>query len=208
VQGLKRIVDLSLAATRPDSPSPQARAQWVAEQIFEWAGFGGVHLRVAAFFMENIVLLDGRCVRDHGRIANAFGGYKVNRIAGGDVGAMAASLLADPMSALARTMVVSGAEQLTYEEVARTISDVAGSKVRYDELTPETWRAELVAASIEAGEPNTRGADHLVAQAVALRRMPAIGPTRSVEELAGGEALSLANFVVQHRDALTPARLS
>jgi NAD(P)H dehydrogenase (quinone) len=31
VQGLKRIVDLSLAATRPDSPS----AQWVAEQIFE-----------------------------------------------------------------------------------------------------------------------------------------------------------------------------
>jgi NAD(P)H dehydrogenase (quinone) len=34
-QGLKRIVDLSLATTRVDSPSPQGRAQWVAEQIFE-----------------------------------------------------------------------------------------------------------------------------------------------------------------------------
>jgi NAD(P)H dehydrogenase (quinone) len=54
VQGLKRIVDLSLAATRPDSPSPQGRAQWVAEQIFEWAGFAGVHLRIAAFFMESL----------------------------------------------------------------------------------------------------------------------------------------------------------
>jgi len=24
------------------------------EQIFEWAGFSGVHLRIAAFFMENV----------------------------------------------------------------------------------------------------------------------------------------------------------
>jgi uncharacterized protein YbjT (DUF2867 family) len=39
-----------------DSPSPQGRAQWVAEQIFEWAGFRGVHLRIAAFFMENVPL--------------------------------------------------------------------------------------------------------------------------------------------------------
>src|ERR1700733_2189023 len=35
-QGLKTIVDLSLAASRPDSPSPQGRAQWVTEQVFEW----------------------------------------------------------------------------------------------------------------------------------------------------------------------------
>jgi NAD(P)H dehydrogenase (quinone) len=67
-QGLKRIVDLSLATTRVDSPSPQGRAQWVAEQIFEWAGFGGVHLRIAAFFMENILLTDGDNIRRNGRI--------------------------------------------------------------------------------------------------------------------------------------------
>ncbi len=71
-QGLRRIVDLSLATTKPDSPSPQGRAQWVAEQIFEWAGFDGVHLRIAAFFMENI-LMDGPGIRSAGRIANSFG---------------------------------------------------------------------------------------------------------------------------------------
>jgi NAD(P)H dehydrogenase (quinone) len=204
LQGLRRIVDLSLAATRPDSPSPQARAQWVAEQIFEWSGFGGTHLRVAAFFMENIVLLDGQSVRDHGRIANAFGDYKINWISGGDVGAIAANLLAKPALAVPRTIVVSGAEQLTYEEVARTISNVSGLEVRYEELSPEAWRAEMVAAPSEAGESNVRGADHLVAQAVALRRMPAIAATRDVQRFTGREGLLLASFVALNRDALTP----
>ncbi len=46
-QGLKRIVDLSLATTAVDSPSSQGRAQWVAEQIFEWAGMGGVRFDMA-----------------------------------------------------------------------------------------------------------------------------------------------------------------
>src|SRR5271167_4783146 len=72
-QGLRRIVDLSLATTQVDSPSPQGRAQWVAEQIFEWAGFDGVHLRIAAFFMENVTLIDGPGIRAHGRMANSFG---------------------------------------------------------------------------------------------------------------------------------------
>ena len=40
----------------PTAPSPQGRAQWVAEQIFEWADFAGVHLRIGAFFMENVLL--------------------------------------------------------------------------------------------------------------------------------------------------------
>jgi hypothetical protein len=30
----------------------------VAEQFFEWAGFIGVHLRIAAFFMENVLLIE------------------------------------------------------------------------------------------------------------------------------------------------------
>lgn len=51
-------------AAFPESPSPQGRAEWVAEQIFEWAGYGGTHLRVAAFFMENLLALYGRPQQD------------------------------------------------------------------------------------------------------------------------------------------------
>src|ERR1700679_3208511 len=81
-QGLQRIVDLSLATTRVDSPSPQGRAQWVAEQIFEWAGFAGVHLRIAAFFMENIIFMDGDSIRRNGRMANSFGDKPLSWISG------------------------------------------------------------------------------------------------------------------------------
>jgi len=65
----------------------------VAEQIFEWAGFSGVHLRIAAFFMENVPLLDGSNIRRSGRIANSFGDKALSWISGKDVGAMAAELL-------------------------------------------------------------------------------------------------------------------
>lgn len=33
---LQVVVDLSLDAAFPESPSPQGRAEWVAERIFEW----------------------------------------------------------------------------------------------------------------------------------------------------------------------------
>src|ERR1700722_12539709 len=92
-QGLRRVVDLSLAATRPDHPSPQGRAQWVAEQIFEWAGFSGVHLRIAAFFSENVVRLGAGTIRGHGRIANSFGNKALSWISGKDVVAMGSALL-------------------------------------------------------------------------------------------------------------------
>ncbi|MDT7619947.1 MAG: hypothetical protein QOF99_848 [Pseudonocardiales bacterium] len=91
-QGLRRIVDLSLAAADPGNPSPQGRAQWVAEQLFEWAGFGGVHLRIAAFFMENLLYVHGAQIREHGVIRNAFGDYPAPWVAGADVGAMAAAV--------------------------------------------------------------------------------------------------------------------
>src|SRR5580704_4227048 len=115
-QGLKRIVDLSLATTRVDSPSPQGRAQWVAEQIFEWAGFRGVHLRIAAFFMENVLLLDGNSIRRSGRIANSFGDKALSWISGEDVGAMAAELLINDAHASERILIAGGVERLTYSE--------------------------------------------------------------------------------------------
>jgi uncharacterized protein YbjT (DUF2867 family) len=83
---------MSLAAADPGNPSPQGRAQWVAEQIFEWAGFGGVHLRIAAFFMENLLYVHGAQIREHGVIRNAFGDYPAPWVAGADVGAMAAAV--------------------------------------------------------------------------------------------------------------------
>src|ERR1700722_1803150 len=134
-QGLRRVVDLSLAATRPDHPSPQARAQWVAEQIFEWAGFAGVHLRIAAFFMENLLVIDLPGIQERARIANPFGDLGLPWISGEDVGAIAASLLVKPSLTSDRVVVAGGVERMTYPDVARMIGSVVGRMVTYEELT-------------------------------------------------------------------------
>jgi len=203
-QGLQTVVDLSLAASRPDSASPQGRAQWVAEQIFEWAGFLGAHLRIAAFFMENVTLIDGPGIRANARIANSFGDLALPWISGADVGALAANLLLKPDLSPTRAIYAGGVEWLTYAQVANTVSSVSGSPVRYQELTPEAWHAELVSASTKAGEANVRGADHLVAQSVALRANPIPSIPDRVLEFTGRVPISFAKFVEARRADLTP----
>jgi uncharacterized protein YbjT (DUF2867 family) len=204
-QGLETIVDLSLAASRPDSPSPQGRAQWVAEQIFEWAGFAGAHLRIAAFFMENVSLIDGPGIRESARIGNSFGDLSLPFLAGADVGALAASLLLDPRLASTRAVYAGGVERLTYAQIAATVSSVTGRPVRYEELTPEAWHKELVAGSARlGGEPNVRAADHLVAQSVALRANPIPNIPDHVLEFTCRAPVSFARFIEARRQEMTP----
>jgi uncharacterized protein YbjT (DUF2867 family) len=195
-KGLSHVVDLSLAAARPDSPSPQGRAQWVAEQIFDWAGLAATHLRIAAFFMENIALLDGPGIRKRGRIANSFGALSLPWISGVDVGNIAASLLlAGPQPADRRLVVAGGVERLNYGQIADVIARQIGRAVQYEELTPDAWHRELVAASTAKGEPNIRGADHLTAQSIALRKNPIPALPDRVEELTGQAAIGFSQFI-------------
>jgi uncharacterized protein YbjT (DUF2867 family) len=46
--GLKRVVVMSMGASHPKSPSHLGRAQWLAEELLEWAGFSCLHLPIAA----------------------------------------------------------------------------------------------------------------------------------------------------------------
>ena len=206
-QGLKRIVDLSLATTRVDSPSPQGRAQWVAEQIFEWAGFEGVHLRIAAFFMENILLIDGDTIRQHGTIKNSFGNKPLSWISGMDVGALAAHLLMDTNVVRDRIIIAGGVVRLTYNEVATRITSTVGRSVRYEELTPEAWRDSMRQRAVsKGGEANLRGIDHLVAQSVALKSAPELPVTDHVRQITGRDPLPFDGFVKLHLTELTPSR--
>lgn len=205
-QGLKRIVDLSLATTRVDSPSPQGRAQWVAEQIFDWAGYEGVHLRIAAFFMENILLIDGDTIRRLGIIKNSVGDKPLSWISGMDVGAIAAHLLIDANVDRDRIVIAGGVIRLTYGEVASTVSSIVGKSVRYEELTPEAWRDSMrLTAMAKGGEANLRGIDHLVAQSAALKSAPEFPITNHVRQITGRDPLLLDRFVERHLAELTPS---
>ena len=197
-QDLQRVVDLSLDAVFPDSPSPQGRAQWVAERIFEWAGYGGTHLRVAAFFMENLLSLHGSEIRELGQIRNSFGDFEPSWIAGSDVGAMGAALLADPGLVADRTTVVGAAERASHAAIAETISTATGRSVHYHPLAPGEWR-ELIANTTAAGQANSTAAAHLSAQSMALRQHSTHLVTDDIQRLTGRPAVTLRDFVERNR---------
>jgi uncharacterized protein YbjT (DUF2867 family) len=207
-QHLRRIIDLSLDAAFPESRSPQGRAQWVTEQIFEWAGFGGTHLRVAAFFMENLLGLHGRQIRDLGQIRNSFGDFEPSWIASADAGAIAAALLADPELITERTAIVGAAERAGHATIAEIISEVTGHCVRYQSLTPEEWHDELVATATGAGRADLTFAAHLTAQSVALREHSTHRVTDDVERLTGRPAVTLREFVERNRQSFEPGQVS
>jgi uncharacterized protein YbjT (DUF2867 family) len=200
-RGLRTVVDLSLDAAFPESPSPQGRAEWVAERMFEWAGYGGTHLRVAAFFMENLLTLYGSQIREHGEIRNSFGDVEPSWIAGSDVGAMVAALLAKPTLIAERTTVVGAGQRASHTSIAGIITEATGQPVHYQILTPEEWREELITNAAAVGRSDPTVADHLSAQSVALRRHNTHRVTDDVVRLTGHRPVSLGQFVARNRQA-------
>lgn len=205
-RSLRRIVDLSLDAAFPESRSPQGRSNWVAERIFEWAGYEGTHLRIAAFFMENLLSLHGESIREHGVIRNAFGEFAPSWIAGADVGAVAAALLVDPDTVTDRTTTVGAGESASHTAIAEAITAITGRTVTYEELTPEQWRERLLGGRSAAGLRETTAADHLVAQSASLPGHSTHLVNDDIERLIGRPPTTLRAFLEQHLAWLTPRR--
>lgn len=95
-------------------------------------------------FMDNMVRLWARpsIVRD-GVFANPAGeALRINWVAIEDVAAVMAAVLADPRLANMR-IPLGGPEALTGHEVAAVLGEVIGRPVRFRNLSPETFAAEM-----------------------------------------------------------------
>jgi len=154
--------------------------------------------------MENLLALYGRQVREHGQIRNSFDDFEPSWIAGSDVGAMGAALLANPALITDRTTVVGAVQQASHATIAEIISKATGHPVRYQALTPEEWRDELIANAAAAGQSDPTAAAHLSAQSVALRRQNTHRVTDDIVRLTGRPAVSLEDFVAQNRETFLP----
>ena len=93
---MKRLVVMSMAPAHPQSPSTLARAQWLAEEVFDAFSLSCIHLRIAAMFFENLDLLHSRDIAGDGVIRNSFPDLPINWIAGVDAGKLAVAALLQP----------------------------------------------------------------------------------------------------------------
>jgi uncharacterized protein YbjT (DUF2867 family) len=203
------LVVMSMGPAAAESPSALGRAQWIAEEVFGWAGLEPTVLRVAALFYENVLVLHGHEIRETGRFANSFGKGPTPWISGRDAADLAVAALIDPDRFTDRKVTYPpGAELLTHDEVAEAITAETGRVVEFAPISAHDWQTTLEGvARSSPGVVNTAMAQHIsaVGALVAQRGAAAIppDPTR-LTEIIGHEPLSFAEFVHEHRNEFTP----
>jgi uncharacterized protein YbjT (DUF2867 family) len=192
--GLRRVVVMSMGVARPDGPSHLGRAQFLAEEVLEWAGFDCLHLRIAALFFENLDLLHRADILGDGVLRNSFGEVAMNWMSGADAGRLGAAALLHPERFDgAKAVYPCGDERLTHAEIATILGRHFGRDLRHETVAPEVWRDRLIGLAATDDRVSTDMATHISAIGAALRQaMPA---NDLFERATGAKSMPLAGWL-------------
>jgi uncharacterized protein YbjT (DUF2867 family) len=145
-------------------------------------------------FMQNLlteVTFDGDV---EGRFHGSYGPGRVGYIDARDVAAVAAALLTRPVGEN-ETLVLTGSEAPTHDEIAEVLTRTLGRPVRYVDLAVPAMAERLRSAGVPAA-----AADDLAT----LMRLVGDGrwasTTTAVRDLTGRPPRTLADFVAGHAD--------
>jgi uncharacterized protein YbjT (DUF2867 family) len=154
--GVRQVVEVSQLAAAPDAPTPHMRQHWLAEQVFDRAGVGAVHLRAAVFF-ENLAVL---VAAGRGELALPLGPADtvIPLIAAADVARVAAGFLGGtaPDGTAPEGPAPNDAAPKDTDPVCRLTGDIAaigeiasafgasGRPVRYVDVDPREWEQQAL----------------------------------------------------------------
>ena len=134
------VVNMSQFQSTSNAPTLRNLQHRLADQIFDWADVGALHLNAPPFY-ENVRALITRTVTDQNTIYLPWGqGDAVfPLIAAEDVSRVAAALLAaNDLPAQTRYPLVG--EVPTVAEIVGTLSRVLNRPIRYVEITDDQWK--------------------------------------------------------------------
>jgi uncharacterized protein YbjT (DUF2867 family) len=199
--GVKAFVSLSqmtlsqMSETQTTS-SPQQKQEWLAEQMLRWSGLPVVYLRPTAFFDGMFLLQLAKGIRDDDAIRLPFADGKTSLIAGADVGAAAAVVLANPEPHIGKVYDLTGAQSLTMAEIAQQFSDALGRKIQYVNVPPQIWEAKLREARLP---------EHLIAHLITMAQLNRDNRydrmTGSFQQLVSRAPISAAEFARRYAAA-------
>ena len=187
---------VKVAAAGVDAAEPWTRIQREHLRVTQALAEAEVPTTVLApgVFFQNL-LRSVAGMRERGVISAPAGDTPLTWVDARDIAAVAAHVLTSDGHEGA-TYTVTGPEQLPYAELARRLSAATGLDVRYEDVAPERFRADLVAA----GTPEWN-ADALVELYEGYRagRGPAV--TDEVTKATGRDAATLEDFLTHHMAA-------
>ncbi|GAA2086040.1 NAD(P)H-binding protein [Streptomyces albiaxialis] len=130
--GVRRAVLLSSSPIEPGGPATGPVHEALPEEFEEWA------VLRPSWFMQNFTgdHLQAESVRAHGEIVSATGSGRVGFIDADDIAAVAAHALTVPEPPNT-DWILTGPEALSYDDIARTLTELTGREVRHRSLTAE-----------------------------------------------------------------------
>jgi uncharacterized protein YbjT (DUF2867 family) len=204
--GVEQVVNLSQwLQPGGEQPTPHQARHWLAEQIFDWAGVGAVHLDATVFY-ENLRTWAMLSLARDGVIALPWGpeATAIPMVAAEDVARVAAAVLTGPVLPSGTVIrLMTGA--VTIKEIAEAFGDILGRPVGYVEITDDEWASAASAVGV-----NAVAVEHLTHLWRYLRTRPtevqALYPTSGAfNEFTGQPPQSLAHFLQQNKDLFAAA---
>jgi uncharacterized protein YbjT (DUF2867 family) len=185
----KRIVYLSAASVAGDIANPPALFHTAMERTIETTGLAWTFLRPTGFATNT--LMWAAQIRESGIVRWPYGRAARSLIHEHDIAAVAARSLVEGGHVGARYLL-TGPETLTQLEQVRLIGAAIGRPVRYEELSPEVARAQLLTAWGNAGfvDAALAGWARMVVEPE--------GVTRTVTEVTGTPARSFREWARDH----------
>ncbi|MEW2508424.1 NmrA family NAD(P)-binding protein [Amycolatopsis sp. NPDC047767] len=201
-----RTVVMSMGPSTRTHPSHLGRAQWLAEEVLQWAGLDVTILRMAAVFHENLPLLSAQSVRHEGVIRNCFGEKPVSWLNALDAAEFCVAALRHPERfADAPVHYLPGPEFSDFHEVAAVFSAVLGRPVRFEAVSREAWEKELLglAALPQAGLLKADMSRHIAACGYAVAQGMERGNTKytdtnAFQRITGREPTMLHAYLTEN----------
>ncbi len=189
--GVGHLVKLSVFRADAQSPLQVARQHGQVERALARSGLAYTVLR-PVFFMQNLLGM----VRD-GTIATATGNGRVAMVDARDIAAVAVAALGSHGHA-GKVYTLTGPQALSFDEVARIVSQQAGRQLRHVRVLPDAVRDALQARGVAAW---------FAADMAKLHGMLAAGyeeiVTGDVRSVTGSPPRTLARFAADFTGALT-----
>lgn len=188
--GVRRVVVLSLQGVERNPFVPHARM----EASVVASGIPHTFLR-AGFFMQNLSTTHRADIVEHGDIFVPAGEGRTAFIDARDIAAVAARALLDEGGrAASRALDLTGAEALSYAEVAAIFSEVLGRPIRYSAPSPLRFASRWHKRGVPFAYIAVMTAIYTAARlGLAARVSPEAG------ELLGRAPITMRQFIEDHR---------
>lgn len=193
--GIGHVVKLSAPAATPDSPVTIARWHFAIEEVLRDSGMAQTILRPYAF-MQKLLLLAPQIVAQ-GVITGTMGAAACNYVDCRDIADVAAAALTRSEIA-GGTYTLTGSQTYSYPRLVQQLGAMLDVSVRYVDLPPADFRAELIERS---GLPVWL-ADHIIEiQQLAITHPER--PTDTVARILGRPPRTMESFLTQNLGAFT-----